>query len=189
MATDRPTSAPDDYLVLGALGPDRPGLVAEVTSYVSERGGNIEDSRMAVFGAEFGIFVLISATPDEVAKLRGDAASLEEKTGLSVVTRPTKSPREHRRAPTVPCIVTAEALDHEGFVRSIANALARTGVNIVSLETSAYNAPVTGSPLFRLEAQIDLPREVSIAKVREVMATVAERQNIDIEVRSLVRRP
>jgi glycine cleavage system transcriptional repressor len=181
--------ATDSYLVLSALGPDRPGLVAEVTHFITERGGNIEDSRMAVFGAEFGIFVLVSGTSDEVAKMAGDAATLEAKTGLTVVTRPTKSPSEHRRAPTVPCIVTAEALDHEGFVRSVSSALAKTGVNIVSLETSAYNAPVTGSPLFRLEAQIDVPREVSIAKVREAMAEVAERQNIDIEVRSLVRRP
>jgi glycine cleavage system transcriptional repressor len=181
--------ATDSYLVLSALGPDRPGLVAEVTHFITERGGNIEDSRMAVFGAEFGILVLVSGTSDEVSRMAEDARALEAKTGLTVLTRPTKSPSEHRRAPTVPCVVTAEALDHEGFVRSIAGALAQAGVNIVSLETSAYNAPVTGSPLFRLEAQIDVPREVSIAKVRDVMAEVAERQNIDIEVRSLVRRP
>jgi glycine cleavage system transcriptional repressor len=179
----------DAYLVLSALGPDRPGLVAEVTSFLTDRGGNIEDSRMAVFGAEFGIFVLVSGTPEEVAKIAEDARALEEKTSLTVLTRPTKSPSEHRHAPTVPCIVTAEALDHEGFLRSVARALARTGANIVSLETSAYNAPVTGSPLFRLEAQVDLPREVTIAKVREAMSELAERQNIDIEVRSLVRRP
>jgi glycine cleavage system transcriptional repressor len=181
--------ATDSYLVLSALGPDRPGLVAEVTHFITERGGNIEDSRMAVFGAEFGIFVLVSGTSDEIAKMADDVRALETKTGLAVVTKPTKSPSEHRRAPTVPCVVTAEALDHEGFVRSIAGALARAGVNIVSLETSAYNAPVTGSPLFRLEAQIDVPREVTIAKVRDAMAEVSERQNIDIEVRSLVRRP
>jgi len=180
--------ATDSYLVLSALGPDRPGLVAEVTAFLTERGGNIEDSRMAVFGAEFGIFTLVSGTPDEVAKIAADAKTLEAKTGLTVVTKPTKSPSEHRRAPTVPCLVTAEALDHEGFVRAVSTALHRVGVNIVSLETLAYNAPITGSPLFRLEAQIDVPREVSLAKVREAMAEVAERQNIDIDVKSLVGR-
>ncbi len=180
--------ASDSYLVLSALGPDRPGLVAEVTAFITERGGNIEDSRMAVFGAEFGIFTLVSATPDEVATIAADARTLEAKTGLSVITKPTKSPSEHRRAPAVPCLVVAEALDHEGFVRSVSSALHAVGVNIVSLETLAYNAPVTGSPLFRLEAQIDVPREVSLAKVREAMAQVAERQNIDIDVKSLVGR-
>jgi len=143
---------------------------------------------MAVFGAEFGILILVSGTPDEVASIARDARTLEQKTGLTVLTRPTKSPSEHRRAPAVPCLVTAEALDHEGFVRSISSALHKVGVNIVSLETILYNAPVTGSPLFRLEAQIDVPREVSLAKVRDAMREVGERQNIDIEVKSLVGR-
>jgi glycine cleavage system transcriptional repressor len=178
----------DHYLVISALGPDRPGLVAEVTSFITERGGNIEDSRMAVFGAEFGILVLVSGTGDEVAKIAGEARSLEQKTGLAVVTRPTKAPSEHRKATTIPCVVIAEALDHEGFVRAVSMGLHRAGVNIVSLETVAYNAPVTGSPLFRLEAEIDVPREVALAKVREAMAEVAERQNIDIEVKSLIGR-
>jgi glycine cleavage system transcriptional repressor len=180
--------ATENYLVLSALGPDRPGLVAEVTSFITERGGNIEDSRMAVLGAEFGILVLVSGTADEVAKIAQDARGLEAKIGLGVVTRPTKAPSEHRRATTIPCVVTAEALDHEGFVRSVSTALHRVGVNIVSLETTAYNAPVTGSPLFRLEAQIDVPREVTLAKLREAMADVAERQNIDIDVKSLIGR-
>jgi glycine cleavage system transcriptional repressor len=178
----------DQYIVLSALGPDRPGLVAEVTSFITERGGNIEDSRMAVLGAEFGILVLVSGTGDEMARIALDAKALEERTGLGVITRPTRSPGEHRRALTVPCAVTAEALDHEGFVRAISTALHRVGVNIVSLETTAYNAPVTGSPLFRLEAQVDVPQGVTIAKVREAMADVAERQNIDITVRSLIGR-
>ena len=180
--------ATDSYLVLSALGPDRPGLVADVTAFITERGGNIEDSRMAVFGAEFGILVLVSGTPDEVTKIADGARALEGKTGLTILTRPTKSPSEHRRAPTVPCLVTAEALDHEGFVRSVSSALHKVGVNIVSLETLAYNAPITGSPLFRLEAQIDVPRDVTLAKVREAMAEVAERQNIGIDVKSLVGR-
>jgi glycine cleavage system transcriptional repressor len=178
----------EQHLVISALGPDRPGLVAEVTEFLTTRGGNIEDSRMAVFGAEFGILILVSATADEIAGMVADTAKLESKTGLSVVTRPTKSPSQHRRATVIPCLVTAEALDHEGFVRAISQALHAVGVNIVSLHTSAYNAPVTGSPLFKLEAQIDVPREVSLARVREAMAEVAQRQNIDIEVRSLTSR-
>jgi glycine cleavage system transcriptional repressor len=174
----------EKYLVLSALGPDRPGLVAGVTAFITERGGNIEDSRMAVLGAEFGILILARAAPSEIEQMIHDAPSLEATTGLAAVMRPTKSPSEHRPSTTIPCVVIAEALDHEGFVRAVSTALHEVGVNIVSLETTPYNAPVTGSPLFRLRAKVDVPREVSIAKVRQAMAWLAERQNIDIEVRS-----
>lgn len=176
------------FLVLSALGPDRPGLVAEVTEYVSEHGGNIEDSRMAVLGAEFGIFVLVSGPETAIDGIEAGVAALSRTTGLGIVMRRTKSPDQHRRAAVIPCVVTTEALDHEGIVRSVAKALHAVGVNIVSLETSAYEAPVTGSQLFRMEARIDVPQSLTIAAVRRALDAVAEAENLDIEVRSLIGR-
>ena len=181
------TTQPELFLVLSALGPDRPGLVAEITEYLTERGANVEDSRMAVLGGEFGVLILVSGTPHEIELIERERESLAVKTGLDLLVRRTKSPEDHRRASGVPCLVTAEALDHEGIVRAVSRALHGAGVNIVSLETSAYEAPVTGSPLFRLEARVDLPPTVTIGKLRKAMDVVAEAENLDIEVRSLVR--
>ncbi|MFT3769383.1 MAG: ACT domain-containing protein [Minicystis sp.] len=178
----------ETFLVLSALGPDRPGLVAEVTEYLTERGVNVEDSRMAVLGAEFGILVLVSGSPDQIGAVERDTAALAQKTGLAVTVRRTKSPEEHRRAATIPCLVTAEALDQEGIVRAVARALHGVGVNIVSLETTAYEAPVTGSPLFRMEARIDVPQTTGVAKVRKAMDDVAASENLDIDVRSLIAK-
>lgn len=176
----------EQFLVLSALGSDRPGLVAQVTEYLSERSANVEDSRMAVLGAEFGILLLVSGTADEIAAVERDVASLQDASGLQVLTRRTKSPEDHRRAAVIPCLITAEALDQEGIVHAVSRALSRAGVNIVSLETSAYEAPVTGSPLFRMEARVDIPSGLTIAKVRKAMDEVAETENLDIDVRSLV---
>ena len=44
------------YLVLTALGPDRPGLVNEISAMVLAAGANLEDSRMAILGGEFALF-------------------------------------------------------------------------------------------------------------------------------------
>jgi glycine cleavage system transcriptional repressor len=180
--------ASPSYAVLSALGPDRPGLVAEVTHFLTERGVNVEDSRMAVLGGEFGILTLVSGTSDQVSRLEKELPELGKRTGLGLLLRPTKSPEEHRRAAAVPCLVTADSLDHEGIVRAISTALHEVGVNIVSLETTAYEAPVTGSALFRLEARVDVPPGLSVGKVRKAMAAVADAENLDIEVRSLVAR-
>ena len=172
------------YLVLSALGPDRPGLVADVTSYLTERGANIEDSRMAVLGAEFGILTLVSGGEASLGAIAAETEALTRKTGLVVITRPTKSPEEHRRAQVVPCIVTAEALDQEGIVRSISTALFAIGANIVTLETEAYPAPVSATPLFRLEARVDVPAGVTLGQVRKALEKVGQDENIDIAVRS-----
>jgi glycine cleavage system transcriptional repressor len=175
------------YLVICALGADRPGLVAEVTQFAKERGANIEDSRMSILGGEFGMLVLVSGSEAALARIAADRRSLETQGDLQVLLRPTKSPAEHRQAAVLPCLVIAEALDHQGIVHAVAAALHAQGINIVSLETLAYNAPVTGSPLFRLEARVDVPAGVTVARVREAMERVARAENIDVEVRSLVR--
>lgn len=173
------------YVVLSALGPDRPGLVAEVTDYLSAHGANVEDSRMAVLGAEFGMMILVSGPREQLALVGRDIGELRERTALDITLRPTKSPYEHRRAPVIPCLVVTDALDHEGIVRSIAQALRASGANIVSLETSTYEAPVTGSPLFRMEARVDLPKDLTITKLRAALAPIADEENLDIEVRPL----
>lgn len=178
----------ETFLVLSALGPDRPGIVAEVTEYLTERGVNIEDSRMAVLGAEFGILVLVSGTVEQIAAVERETHALTQKTALAVTVRRTKSPEDYRRAAVIPVVVTADAIDQEGIVRAVARALYRVGVNIVSLETSTYEAPVTGSPLFRMEARIDVPQTTGIGKVRKAMDEVAEAENLDIDVRSLIAK-
>jgi glycine cleavage system transcriptional repressor len=178
----------ETFLVLSALGPDRPGLVAEVTEYLTLHGANVEDSRMAVLGGDFGILVLVSGAPDRIAAVEKDQKALTDKTGLSVMLRRTKSPEEHRRAAVIPCLVTAEAIDQEGIVRAVSRALHQLGVNIVSLETTAFEAPVTGSPLFRLEARVDVPQTTGIAKVRKAMEEVATAESLDVDVRSLIAR-
>jgi glycine cleavage system transcriptional repressor len=175
----------DSHLVLSALASDRPGLVAELTAFLTERGANIEDSRMTVLGGEFGMMVLIGGPGASLDRIVADAPAFGERTGASILVRRTKSPEDHRRAATIPYVITADALDHEGIVRAVAHAIAELGINIVSLETSSYNAPVTGAALFRLEAQVDVPGGVALSRVRKTMDDVAQRENLDIEVRAL----
>ncbi|MEM3039179.1 MAG: ACT domain-containing protein [Candidatus Methanomethylicaceae archaeon] len=45
----------DRYMVITAVGPDRPGLIAEISSVISEFGCNIEDMDQVVMK---GIFIL-----------------------------------------------------------------------------------------------------------------------------------
>jgi predicted amino acid-binding ACT domain protein len=50
------------HAILTAVGDDRPGLVDDVTRFIFERGGNIEDSRMVNLRGQFAMMVLIGGT-------------------------------------------------------------------------------------------------------------------------------
>lgn len=171
------------YVVISGLGPDRPGIVAATTRFLTDRAANVEDSRAVVLGGEFGMMVLASGDSGAVERLMSDLATLEEATGLTFQARATVSPEEHRRARALPYRVEANALDHEGIVHAITEALYAAGLNIVSLETSVRNAPVTGTELFSLVARVDVPDGVAVADVRAALAEVAHTQSVDVEMR------
>lgn len=173
----------EQFAVISGLGPDRPGIVAAATRYLTDRGANVEDSRAAVLGGEFGLMVLASGGAGAIERVLGELAVLEEGTGIAFLGRQTVSPEDHRRARALPYRVEANALDHEGIVVAITDALYRAGINIVSLETSVRNAPVTGTELFSLVAHVDVPDGVSVAAVRSSLAEVARAQNLDAEMR------
>ena len=57
------------------------------------------------------------------------------------------------------------------------------GINIVELETTVHNAPITGTPLFKLSARVDLPAGISPDTVREALQGIARQHNLDVEMR------
>jgi len=58
-----------EYLVISAIGEDRPGLVSRLTGVIAEHGCNVEDSRMSVLGTEFAVILLLSGEGEAVQRL------------------------------------------------------------------------------------------------------------------------
>ncbi|PYS36212.1 MAG: hypothetical protein DMG14_25165 [Acidobacteria bacterium] len=174
--------ADKDHLILTATGPDQMGLVEKLSAFISRRGCNIEDSKMAVFCGEFAVIVLISGESANLARLASDYREIEKETGLSIVVKTPSA----RKAPAsfLPYKLTASCLDHPGIVYHISGLLRSLGVNIESMETKTYSAPVSGTPLFQLEADLAVPARANINEVRERLAELQREQNIDIELRS-----
>ena len=168
-----------DHLILTATGPDQVGLVEKISEFISERGCNIEDSKMAVFCAEFAIIVLISGESGSLGKMVKESSDLEKQTGLTVSI---KMPSQQKPSEFfLPYRLTASCMDHPGVVHHISSVLRSLGVNIEAMETKTYSAPVSGTPLFQLEADLAVPTRTNINQVRERLAELQREQNIDIE--------
>ncbi len=173
------------YLVLCALGSDRPGLVKDLTDFLADRGGNVDDSRMAILGAEFGIMVLISGEESAIHRIEREIPDVEKMTGTRIILKRTKSPEEHRKGELRGFSVIVESFDREGIVKAVAAALHGLGANIVSLETTQWDAPFTGATLFRIEVHAEVPKTTSLVKVRSVLDEVGARENLEIDVKTL----
>jgi glycine cleavage system transcriptional repressor len=169
-----------DHLILTAIGPDRVGLVENISRFISRYGCNIEDSKMAVFCGEFAVIVLISGDGGNLVKIARDYREMEQDTGLSIAikTPSTRKPSEF----FLPYNLTASCMDHPGIVYQISAVLTGLGINIESMATRTYAAPVSSTPLFRLEADLSVPVRTNINELRESLAKIQREQNIDIEL-------
>jgi glycine cleavage system transcriptional repressor len=168
------------HFILTAVGPDRVGLVEKISEFIGRHGGNIEDSKMAVFYGEFALILLISGEGGDLFKIANHYRDLEVETGLAMSI---KTPAARKPAEAVlPYALTVSCMDHPGIVYQISGILSSFGINIESMETKTYAAPVSGTPIFRLEAHISIPTMVNINSLRERFAEIQKQENIDIEL-------
>lgn len=172
--------ADKDHLILTAIGPDQVGLVEKISEFISRHGCNIEDSKMAVFCGEFAVIVLISGDGNNLVKIGRDYREIETETGLaiSIKTPSTRTPP----GAFLPYKLTASCMDHPGIVYQISAILSSLGINIESMETKTYAAPISGTPIFQLEADLAVPARTNINQLRARFAEIQREENIDIEL-------
>ena len=169
-----------NHLILTAVGPDQVGLVQKISEFIARQGCNIEDSKMAVFCGEFALILLISGESGNLIKIANDHSEIEVATGLTISI---KTPATRKTAESLlPYKLTASCMDHPGIVYQISGVLSSLGINIESLETKTYAAPVSGTPIFRLEADISVPANANMNVLRQCFADIQKEENIDIEL-------
>jgi len=169
-----------EHLILTAIGPDQVGLVEQISAFISRCNCNIEDSKMAVFCGEFAVIVLISGEPVHLARVASEYRDIERQIGLSIAVK-TPAIRKISKS-LLPYRLTASCMDHPGIVHNISALLKSLGVNIESMETKTYSAPVSGTPLFQLEAELAVPANANLNEIRERLVELQREQNIDIEL-------
>ena len=172
--------AEKDHLILTAIGPDRVGLVEQISNFISGHGCNIEDSKMAAFCDEFAVIILISGNATDLREISRNCSQIESGTGLSIVTK-TPKPKKPQDTFTL-YKLTASCMDHPGVVHKISQVLSSLGVNIEAMETKTYSAPMSGTPLFQLEARLAIPGGIEMSQLRERLAAIQRQENIDIAI-------
>ena len=170
------------YLVFTAVGPDRPGLVNAVSAAIHGARANLEDSRMAILGGEFALILLVSGAPDALAAVKQAGARLESELGLRCILKETTTPSGLGVHLLYRLRVTG--VDRPGIVQTIASLLAARGVNLASLESRVSYAPLSGTPMFVLEADLQIPSRLDLSGLRNELAARCEEENLDLVLAS-----
>lgn len=169
----------NEYLVMTAIGKDRPGIVDELSRILLNAEANIEDSRMSVLGGEFALILLISGNKKALDSVLEQREKLEDALKLNILIKST----EARQVPQnqVAYSIKVLGLDHPGIVHRLTRFLSQNDINIENLETDSYPAPHTGTPMFSVNMTVDIPNELATSELRDKFIDLCDEQNLDAD--------
>lgn len=174
------------HAILSAVGSDRPGLVDEVSRFIFDRGGNIEDSRMVNLRGQFAMMVLVGGEKESLARIGSELGQLTERSGIHAQWRdagPAALTAEGSAAR--PYRLRASAMDQPGLVHRVAHLLREMNVNIESLQTQLGSAPITGAPVFSMELVLAVGPGVGIGRLKEAVGALCDANNMDWELQGM----
>jgi glycine cleavage system transcriptional repressor len=167
-------------MIVTAVGPDRPGIVGELTGFVHGAGGNLLDSRMVNLRGEFAMMILLELPGDAAKTFEEEMPRVGEQMGLSVTVRVQEKRGDVARG--LPFRLKTYSLDQPGIVAKLAGVLRANGVNIEELEARQESAAFAGGALFLTEMRLTVPGNVALGKLRRELEEVGNALNCDVDL-------
>lgn len=169
-----------DHLVLTVIAEDQPGLVERLAQCIAEHGGNWLESRMSRMAGQFAGILRVAVPSEAHAALTAALQGLQAQ-GIRVLLAHSGS-----EPPTSWQEIELELVgnDRPGIVRDITRLLAEHGVNLESLDTDVLSAPMSGAPLFRAEARLAVPSELSLEVLQGRLETLADDLMVELKLQA-----
>lgn len=137
---------PDPIWSFSAVGKDRPGIVAALSSVFYKQGCNLLDSSMTILADQFAVVMILETSertnPEE---LHQALDALGQEWGLQVAAGPVEhSASQESQATGDPQLVSVYGADQAGITWKVAEVIARHRWNVTDLSTKqiAGSAPV-----------------------------------------------
>lgn len=167
-------------IVLTLTGHDRVGIVKEVTNVLVKHGGNVETSRMARLGGEFAMLALIELEEKDLPAFEADLEKLRNE-GFQFTLLQTEDDTK-KYAGWLPYQLEVLGADHEGIIYEIAHHLAQQGINFEDVETTTAPAPMSGTPLFKMQATVLVPPNLPFNKWSDALEDIGDKLNVTVKV-------
>jgi glycine cleavage system transcriptional repressor len=167
-------------LIISAVGPDRPGIVGEITGQLHSAGGNILDSRMVNLRGQFALMILLDVPEDAAERLARELPASGSRIGLNLFV--STQTAASQTVEGLPYRLKTYSMDQPGIVARLTNLLRSHGVNIEELAAHQESAAFAGSPLFLTEIRLTVPPTVSLRNLRSELETVCNELNCDVDL-------
>lgn len=121
------------HLVITAIGTDRPGMCNQIVHLVSNAECNIVDSRIAIYGSECTLSMLISGTANSVTRIESLLPLLGQDNDIITMTKRTTPPPKKDVSYSIE--INVEAEDRVGLTEQLTQFFADRNIGLASLST------------------------------------------------------
>jgi glycine cleavage system transcriptional repressor len=167
-------------LIITAVGPDRPGIVGELTGHLHAAGANLLDSRMINLRGQFAMLILLEGEKEKMAQLSGQLTAIGEKMRLRIETFTQSETAGAVRG--LAYRLKTYSLDQPGIVARLSQVLRKHGINIEELSARQESAAFDGGAIFLTEMRLTVPTDVSLGKLRGELENVGAELNCDVDL-------
>lgn len=165
------------YLVLTAIGDDKPGLVEQLAKTVMANSGNWLESNMSRMAGKFAGILRVSVAEENADKLISDLEALSGSLKLIIEKVGAEKPDEKSHTLNLSLIGN----DRPGIIREISAVLAREGVNVEELNTECTIAPMSGETLFNAKITLNIPLDLDLDHLQKGLERIADDLIVDIQ--------
>ena len=169
-------------VLLSISGHDRPGIVCDVAEAMLHMNANIEDSSMTALRGRFAMMLIVRLSENgSMGELKAALAELERRTGLTVQSQAISDEEMSTEAVEPDHVVTVHGADQVGIVHAVTESLAALNISVVDVSTQSQSADDGNIYMMVLEVAAGNQGQA----MRSVLAKVAERIGMDIDVHDL----
>lgn len=171
------------FLVVNAVGLDRPGIVSDMTKLVTDANGSVGESRALKLGDHFTLMMLCNVPGENEERLREVFDQLRD---LHITTFKTRDPSvlELHQKVGYEGHFKLSGADNPGIMYKVTSLLAKYGLNISQLKTADEDAPFGGTTLFLMEGIVSLSKDQMVGfnadQVRQELVSLGDSLNCDV---------
>jgi len=165
-----------NYLIISALGANRPNILSELSGACLQCGCNLLNSKVTVLGQELSLTLFVAGNWGAIAKMEALLPSLEQRLVLNLHTRRTQVPIFN--SPMMIYIIQIIAIDKSGILNGLSDFLLKQGIPIEELSGHTYSTS-TDTRMVSLSLKINVPDTVHLATLREQFMMYCDDNNLD----------
>ncbi len=158
------------YLVLTAIGDDKPGLVESLAQTIASNAGNWLESNMSQLAGKFAGVLRVSVNDQDADRLIDALEGLSDH--LTLVIERVDIDETHNTEQTVELNLIGN--DRAGIVQEISHALAKLSVNVEKLTSECAPAPMSGDALFKASALLKVPEGLDLEDLQSELEGLAD---------------